>query len=68
MECYVITAILNGEQQIREEDNLRRQRERDCGDASCVLMPPWQVLVAWLGHKRETARVTAGEVVIAHGA
>jgi hypothetical protein len=68
MECYVIDAILNGEQRVREEDYLRRQLERDCGDAARVRMPRWQALGAWLEHKRETVRVTAGHDVITHGA
>lgn len=67
MECYVIEAILNGEQRVREEDYLRRQLERD-GDAARLRMRCWQALVAWLGDKREIVRATAGQGVITHGA
>ncbi len=58
MECHVITAILNGEQRVREEDYLRRQLERDYGVPQSMRKPRWQALIALLGRKREHSEYT----------
>jgi hypothetical protein len=68
MECYVITAILNGEQRVRDEDYLRRQMARDCGEEPLARHPCWQALVALLGRNREGTLPVAGQGVAAHGA
>jgi hypothetical protein len=68
MECYVITAILNGEQRVRNEDDLRRQMERDCPTAPRARTPRWHTIIALLGHKRETTPPIAGQGIAAHGA
>ena len=56
MECYVITAILNGEQRVREEDYLRRQMARDSGMAYAARGAPWQAIVVLLGGKGGVTR------------
>ncbi len=68
MECHVITAILNGEQRVREEDYLRRQLERDYGVPQPMRKPRWQALIALLGRKREEQPTVVVQGVAAHGA
>lgn len=68
MECHVITAILNGEQRVREEDYLRRQMERDHGVPQQVRRSRWQALVALLGRKREATPTITGQQIATHQA
>jgi hypothetical protein len=65
MECYVIDAILNGEQRVREEDYLRRQMERDSAVPQQAGQPRWQALSALLGRDRERNLLVAAQDVTA---
>jgi hypothetical protein len=67
MECQVITAILNGEQRLRDADYLRMQMEHDDGLLPAARKPWRRSLVALLGHRQETtATIAAPNITTQH--